>query len=137
MTALTKSTVAQIRNDLDAALKAVAAKHGVDFSIGTIRFSADQMGCRVTGVARGAAGTSATAAVKPEQLALKKKAYLLGSAFDDTKTYRSPSLGTVKVVGYNGRAKKYPYIVLQVGTNKRYKITALSAKSIVDAGAIA
>ena len=49
MTALTKPQVAQIRADIAKALAAVTAKHGVDFSIGTIRFGADTMTGKLTG----------------------------------------------------------------------------------------
>ena len=134
---LAKSSVAAIREDLNAAFKAVAAKHGVDFTLGTIRFNADTMGVKLTGVRRGAGGTSATTTVSPELVALKKKAYLLGATFDETKTYSSPSLGRVRVIGFKAAAKKYPFIVQQVSTGKRYKITSFSAKDIVANGAVA
>ena len=136
MTALTKTQVSQLRADITKALAAVTAKHGVDFSIGTIRFDADKMSGKLTGVVRGAGGTSVTAPVDLKALALAKVGKrILGASFDDAAKYHSLSLGTVKVVGYNSRAKAYPFIVQTTG-GKRYKVTAMSAQTLVAAGAV-
>ena len=136
MTALTKPQVASIRADLALAFALVAKKHGVDFSLGTIRFSADSMSGKLTGVVRGAAGTSVSAPGDLKALALwRTGASLLGSSFDMTAKYRSQSLGTVKFVGYNSRGRKYPFVVL-TSAGKRYKIGTNAAQSMVTAGAV-
>jgi hypothetical protein len=137
MASLTKPQIAQIRTDIMSALAAVTAKHGVDFSLGTIRFGADTFGGKLSGVVRGAAGTSTTAPVDLKALALAKTGKrLLGQNYSDTAKYHSLSLGTVRFVGYNSRAKAYPFIVATTG-GKRYKITTMSAQSLVNAGAVA
>ena len=136
MTALTKPQVAQIRADIAKALAAVTAKHGVDFSIGTIRFGADTMTGKLTGVARGAAGAPVTTTLDPKSLALFKVGKrVLGALFDENAKYHSLSLGTVEVVGYNTRAREYPVVVQTTG-GKRYKISTLAAKGLVAAGAV-
>ena len=132
--ALTKTQVANARKELDAALKQVAAKIGIDFSIGRITFTDATFRCKLEAVVRGATGAAAPVNIK--SVALQRNAYLLGNTFDETKNYRSGTLGTVKFVGFNAAARKYPFVVLQVATGKRYKIGTLSAKSMVTAGAI-
>jgi hypothetical protein len=134
MTTLTKPAVANLRKELEAALKLVAQKTGVQFSIGTIRFDAVSARCKIEGVVLSAGGT-VTPKLDLKAIALKNKAYLLGSTFDANETYRSDTLGFVKFVGYNGRAIKYPFIVLAGG--KRYKLPTASAQRIVSNGAVA
>lgn len=137
MTALTKTQVAAIRADLALAFASVAKKHGVDFSLGTIRFSAESMRGTLTGVARGAAGTSATAPADLKSVALATTGKrILGAAFKDSAKYRSASLGVVSIVGYNSRAHAYPFVVL-TSTGKRYKIGSDAAQRLVAAGAVA
>jgi hypothetical protein len=137
MTALTKTQVAAIRADLATAFALVAKKHGMDFSLGTIRFGADTMSGKLTGVVRGAAGTSMSAPVDVKALALAKTGKrLLGASFDATAKYRSQSLGVVSFVGYNSRARAYPFVVL-TSAGKRYKIGSNAATSMVTAGVVA
>ena len=137
MTVLTKPQVASIRADLAAAFSAVAKKHNVDFSLGTIRFNAESMRATLTGVTRGGAGSTTNGPVDLKALALAKNGkWLLGNTFVDTAKYRSTTLGAVKFVGYNSRAHAYPFVVL-TSAGKRYKISSASAKSMVDAGVVA
>ena len=134
MTTLSKPAVANLRKELEAALALVAAKTGVDFTVGIIRFDATSARCKIEGVVRGATG--AATPVSPKEAALGRYAYILGNAFDENKEYRSMSLGVVKVVGYNAKAHKYPFIV-QLRNGKRYKLTTSATKAIVQAGAVA
>ena len=145
MAAITRTNITAIRNDVEAALRTIYAKHGVDVTVGRITFNADSFRCKIEGVVRAAAVSPnspnvATAPVNPQALALKKKGYLLnaaGAAFDETKEYIAPSLGRIKVVGFNAKAKKYPFIVQVAATGKRYKFTTLSVKGFVANGAVA
>lgn len=136
MTALTKTQVSAIRADLATAFGLIAKKHGVDFSLGTIRFNAESMRGTLSGVVRGAAGTSVTTPVDTKALALAKTGKrLLGASFDATAKYRSQSLGVVSFVGYNSRARAYPFVVV-TSTGKRYKIGSNAATSMVTAGVV-
>lgn len=137
MAALTKQQISQIRADLMAALATVTTKHGVDFNIGSIRFGTDTFSGKLTGVVRGAAGTSTATPTDPKLVAFKTKgARLLGHpSISETDKYHSLSLGTVRFVGYNSRAHAYPFIVATTG-GKRYKITTLAAKNLVAAGTV-
>lgn len=137
MTALTKPQIAAIRADIATALAAVTKKHGIDFTLGNIRFGADIMSGKLSGVVRGAAGTSVSTPVDPKALALAKLGKsLLGAKFDPNAKYRSPSLGLVNVVGYNSRAKAYPFVVV-TSTGKRYKIGTYATQRMIDNGVVA
>ena len=133
MAQITRSNIAQIRADVEAALKTIYAKHGVDVSVGRITYNTDSFRCRIEGNVRGA---TAAAPVNPKAAALKKASFLLPVGFDETKTYRSTSLGRVQVTGYNSRARSYPFIVKQLATGKSYKVTSMQVRSIVDAGEV-
>jgi hypothetical protein len=137
MAALTKQQISQIRADLATAMAAVSAKHGVDFNLGTIRFGADTMSGKLTGVVRGAAGASTATPTDPKLVALLTKGVrVLGHpSINETDKYHSLSLGTVRFVGYNSRAHKFPFIVSTTG-GKRYKISTLSARNMVAAGTV-
>ena len=135
MAQITRSNIEQIRADVEAALKTIYAKHGVDVTVGRIMFNAESFRCKIEGNVRGGSAT-------PDDITsiladLYRRAWMLGKEFDETKTYQSPSLGRVKVTGYNAKAIKYPFIVKQIATGKQYKITTQSAKSIVAAGVVA
>jgi hypothetical protein len=133
MTTFTKSQMAKVRADLDKALSSVGALHGVDFSIGTIRFGAETL----SGVMRGAAGTSTATKTDPKLVAfLTRGARLLGHpSINENDKFHSLGLGTVKFVGYNTRAKAYPFIVQTTG-GKRYKINEARAKALADSGIV-
>lgn len=134
MAQITRENIKQIRADVEAALKTIYAKHGVDITVGNIRFNAESFRCKIEGNVRGAAGATP---VTPKAAALPRAAWMLGDKFDETKTYTSQSLGRVKVTGYNAKAFKYPFIIKQLSTGKQYKVSSTQAKAIVDAGEVA
>jgi len=130
---LDKNTVAQIRKDVDAALAAVAAKHGITFNMGTIRFNSESMRGTLTATANNAS----TGLAEPLELKeLKIKGIrILGIVENDlTLTYTSPTLGKVKFVGYHARKPKYPFIIEKVGSKKRFKISTTAAMSMMKTG---
>jgi hypothetical protein len=133
MTTLTKAQVSILRTEINAALAAVAKKHGVDFTLGTIRFNAETMSGKLTGVTRSAGSTTPAT---PKTVALSGIGkQILGSKFDENATYYSMSLGTVKITGCNLRARSYPFVVTTTG-GKSYKITEIAAKRLVAAGPV-
>ena len=134
MAQITSKVVDQIRADLEASTKAIYAKYGVDVVVGRISYNDSTFRCKVEGNVRVASGVIAT----PKAVALSRVAALiLGKDFSETKTYKSPSLGFVKITGYNPKAFKYPFIATVVATGKSWRITQESAKNMVAAGAIA
>lgn len=131
MTAINKSTLPSIRAEINAALAAVASKHGLVMSIGNIRFTEDSFRTTLEAKTFKQAGTEvAVAAV--EQIALETMGQrVLGVTVEDlAKEYMSPTLGKVKLIGYHPRKPKYPFIV-QTTAGKRFKITVASARNLV------
>ena len=129
---LDKNAVAQIRKDIDAALAAVAAKHGITFNLGTIRFNSESF----RGTLTAAANNPTTGTVEPlefKELKLRGVRMLGINESDLSKTFKSPTLGSVKLIGYHARKPKYPFIVETLG-GKRYKISLMSAQSLVGTG---
>lgn len=136
MTVITKSLAATLRSDVNAALAVIAKKHGVDFTLGTIRFNPESMRVTLTGNARGAAGLSPSVKADPKLVAFKKigARILAGSVHaipTENDKFRSPSLGTVTFSGYNSRAHAYPFIV-NATNGKRYKLSTMSAMSLLN-----
>lgn len=128
-----KDTIAQIRNDVNVALAAVAAKHGVTFNVGVIRFTTDSFRCTLTAAASNPV-TGTVESLEYKELRTTGRRILGLSEADLSKTYSSRTLGTVKFVGYHSRKHKYPFIVETVNTKKRYKISKAVAASMVPSG---
>jgi hypothetical protein len=129
--AIVLNDVKNARIELEAALKLVAAKTGIDFTVGRITYDSTGLRCKIEGVQRGAAGTSKSVPADPYAVALVKNAFLL-PGFDATKTYSDTRLGKVKIVGYNGRARAYPFIV-QTTAGKKYKFATSSVRNMIAA----
>ena len=137
MPAITKSNIANIRSDVEAALKAIYAKHGVDVTVGRITYTASNFRCKIEGVVRAAVGSTATPA-DPRALALKSRARLIfGNAFKEGGIYNILGLGKGIVTGYNSRARAYPFVVKSVSTGKTYKVSSMIVKAAVAAGEVA
>lgn len=136
--ALTIDAVKAARKELEAALKEVAKKTGIDFTVGRITYDSTGMRCKIEGVQRGAAGTSKTAPADPYLVALLQNKWLgLPASFDQTKYYKDTRLGAVKIVGYNSRARSYPFIVQAKSTGKKYKFASFGVRAMIEAGEVA
>ena len=133
--ALSKLQVQMARVEINKALATIAAKTGMDFTIGNIRYDATGIRTKLIGTVRGAGGLPKTAVADPKLVALTKATWLLPNV-DISKKYRATSLGVFKFVGYNRAAKKYPFIVETV-FGKRYKIPTDAAKAYVANGVVA
>lgn len=134
MPSLSKIQLIQVRNDINAALKAVAVKHGIDFSLGAFRFNAVTLRATLTGVNRSAVVTYGNEPVSLGAVNLEYAGRLyLGKNFDRTKTFNSESLGNVKFVGYTPQAHKFPFIVKQISTGKQFKVSIQQATVIAKA----
>lgn len=132
---LTKDDIKNARKELELALLAVQKKTGISFNVGIIRFDATSMRCKIEGNVV-AAGAATAVKVDPKLAELKKvAARILGKTVDLDKSYKSPSLGKVKIVGYNSRAIKYPFIVLTTA-GKRYKLPTYTVQDMVIVGDI-
>lgn len=130
---LSKSSVAYLRQELDAALKLVAAKTGIDFSIGIIRFDATSARCKIEGFQRNTTvttptGTTVTAPANAEANQLQRYVAAYRITADLTRNFYFAGVGNAKVIGYVPRRPKYPFII-QTVAGKRYKVSANSFKA--------
>jgi len=122
----TKSNLNDLRNDLDAVLSKYSKESGIHFNIGNIRFNEVESTIKLTATLPNANGKIQTA----EQKAFNMFAKMDSISVKLNGLGSSRNLGTVKMIGYKSRNRKYPYIVEQVSTGSRYKLSASSARSL-------
>ncbi len=115
---ITRNSVKSLRNDIDAALAAVGAKHGVSIHAGNARFDSNTVSFKLEAKVVSGAGevynaeAEALKALSPEYVG--KKITLSGGV-----------KGTV--VEFHRRKHKYPFIV-ETANGKRYKVPAWQVK---------
>lgn len=135
MTSFTRSGLATLRADIDAALKAVGVKHNITLDLGSIRFSASEARCKLT-----MAPKSYTAAVMPalsngldpyntvESREYVNLAYTLALPKDGLGRKFTSMGATYTIIGLKTSRRKYPVIGISArGT--RYKFAASSVKA--------
>ena len=110
---LTRAKVKTLRAELDKAFAAIEKKHGVEFSLGTIRFSDTDFRGTLKCVSADKDAGRKMFQRDALRVGLKKTAY--GKTFTHIgRDYR--------VVGVNTRAKKYPVQVEDVASGGTYKM---------------
>ena len=122
----TKSNLNDLRSDLDKVLSKYSNEAGIHCNVGSIRFGEREANIKLTVSLPSTNGMFTSA---------EEEAFNMFSRVDSIsvglhEVGSSSSLGNVKMVGYKSRNRKYPYIVEQVSTGSRYKISTSSARSI-------
>ncbi|KKM81366.1 hypothetical protein LCGC14_1330470 [marine sediment metagenome] len=116
ITEFNKPTLIALRTDIDAALDAVGAKHGISIKAGSARFTGDnatfKLECALLN-SEGIAESKELVALKECYPELVNKSISRGRKLHGT------------IIGYNPRAQQYPFL-LQTAKGV-YKITALQA----------
>lgn len=120
MTAITKDLLKQLRVDMNAALLAVAQKHGVSISTGNASFNAEQATFKVDILQSGTTSQDAHMDKMASALALAKFYYPNVDAAA-TYSFRGEKF---KIVGYNTRAKGFPFIIECLSNGKNFKAAA-------------
>ena len=111
----TRAKVKTLRADIDKALAAIEKKHGVEFNLGTIRFSDTDFRGTLKCVSADKDAGRKMFERDAFRIGLKRDAY--GKTFTHVgRDYR--------VVGVNTRAKKYPVNVEDVASGGTYKMAA-------------
>jgi|SRR5262252_1161226 len=112
-----KKNLGLLRADLDAALKTVAAKWGVNLSLGTGRFDPEVVNWKLTGnVVTGNARTK-------EALEFERYADLFGLEASDLGAEFTQGRKRFKIVGAKTSSRKYPILAKDVNTGKTYKFS--------------
>ncbi len=116
ITEFDKPTLRDLRADIDAALIAVGAKHGIRLSTGNARFTADSATFKLECSLFNSDGV----AESKEMVALKA---LYPQLVNKRITFGRGTNGFI--IGYNPRAHQYPFLVKTV--KGVYKITSAQA----------
>jgi len=110
-----KPTLRKLRDDLQAAVAAVASQHGININVGNARFDSTTVTFKLNCVTLGSDGVAQTKESK--DLATWYPQYVGKSV---TLRGRGKTLaGTV--VGYKSRGRKYPFLV-EASDGKTYKV---------------
>jgi hypothetical protein len=115
-----------LRKDIDAVLSKYGKEAGVHFNVGNITFNELEANIKLTASLPSSSGVFITA---------EQKDFNMFSGLDEISVKlnelgSSRNLGTVRMIGYKARNRKYPYIVEQVSTGSRYKLSTSSARSL-------
>jgi hypothetical protein len=124
-----RAEIQQIRNEIDQALTAIAAKHNVNFKLGTIRFDNSQMRATLKAekVATVATVNSNSGVATTNAVSISTAHFLRQFGLDPNKKY-STAAGVVQFIDYVPRRYKYPFVVQVVGSTKRFKLSEIHAR---------
>lgn len=111
-----RTNLKQLRKDMDAAIAAVAKQHGIDMSIGTIRFSGDKATMKIEANTVVAIATASTGEVvtRMEKVAADFGIRSVTNAKGD------------RLVDYKASRPKYPFVYESAG-GVRWKATVEQA----------
>lgn len=112
ITAFNKITAAAFRSDLSAVLAKYGMTSNLDMKIGTIRFSGADARMQITAEVKGA---------------VTKEDRLLEAAIAKHNLCEVNFAGE-KLVGYNARASRYPFVYIQ--GSKKYKASLVRVKAL-------
>ncbi len=115
---ITKASLPQIRNDINAALATIEAKHNLKFSIGRITYETG-MNFRTKLEAVSTADHTGNA-VNPDQVNFERNAWSVGVKKEAFGKKFTSNRKQFTITGINTRAKKYP-IQGVTANGKRYK----------------
>lgn len=131
ITQFNRDNLKTMRAEIDAALKAVGEKHGLNLQIGNIKFSANEFHTKLEVRTK---TTSTGEAFDPYAAAWKRYCAGYGLPADGVgKTFTSFSGKKYTVRGINTKAAKYP-VVVRGEDGKSYKFTVGEVKFQLGAG---
>ena len=111
---MTKNEAANLRSDLNSALKQIEAKYKMKFEIGTIRFGTDEVRMTLRGASVAATSPTGAKVITQRELAnlvYNANLYKVPVALDKVYMLQGHAF---KVTGYNARGKKYPILGTEV-----------------------
>jgi len=138
MTGVTMAKIAEfnkdnldiLRRDINAALAAVGAKHGIGMKIGNIRFNRDSFTTKLDAAVLIPGATAADSQFAKYAADYKRYAPLYGYPIallnNGQVTYNGKNY---TILGYNSRGKRYPIIARGVGDGKVYKLPESAVRS--------
>ena len=133
ITSFNRTNLKTLRSEIDAALEAVLAKHGLTADLGNIRFGATDFRCKLNVEV---ASTTGPASVADTDAAAERKfkahAWKFGLTGDEFgKTFKSRGTAFT-IIEINPRAKRGGYpVIAKNARGTEYKFSAEHAKSAV------
>ena len=129
MKIITESDIELLRNDINAALAAVAAKHNINLEVGNIRYSKHNAEIKVQAATKETSGVVITKEVQDLRMVAK-----FGQ--DGLPTDKDPMTisflfrgESYTLCGYKSRNRKFPYLAKNNCDGKTYKFTASSIRN--------
>jgi hypothetical protein len=119
ITTFNRNNVAQLQNEVKAAIALIAERHGIKIEMGRGSFSANAFTLKV----EGAVVTSDGTAMTREAEAFRQLASLYGLRPEDLGRSIPFQGGTANIIGLKSRASRMP-IVLQDENGKTWKTSA-------------
>lgn len=120
MTAITRETVAEIQHEIREAAKGILTAHGLKITNNRATFEETEVSLRLT--------------INPvghnkEAEAFKANADRFGMSADDLgRELQIPGGPRVTIIGLKPKNRKYPVIVQEVGTERRFKLPAAQTR---------
>jgi hypothetical protein len=127
---ITRTLLKTIKTDAEAALRDVAAKHGVQFSFGNGTFTPDNATLKLE-----IAGIAANGAVKTKEAAdFERYASSFGLTPEDLGTIFTYNGKEFKLLGAKPRNHKYPLIAENTKTGRKFKLPGDAVKPVTKTG---
>ena len=111
-----KAVCRQLRNDMDALLAKYAQEHGIKFHVGNMKFTAESVKIIVEATVEG--GVSQKQTKQQTDLAY----------FAAANNVSTNEMNGRRLVGYNSRAHKMPWIYQDVRSGKLFKCSTSTAR---------
>ena len=121
METMNRNNIKMVRAELEKAINEVAKKHGMVGSLGTITFTVDSFRCKLEMVNSDSIPKDGKAKDKKFRDAYNQYAKWNGDNWLPIDSEITVMGKTLKIVGYNTRAKKFPIVVVD-NDGKRYKV---------------
>ena len=118
-----KTNLTTLRSDVNAALAAVAAKHGVKINLGNCRFSPSEANFKLNVCTIGTDGTVVDAEVEALKSAYVIE-YVIGTTAKNLDRHFTAQGMTFVLTGYKSRRRAYPFRARDVNTGKTYFLPA-------------
>lgn len=131
ITGFSKPNLNVIRADIDRALAAVGAKHGIGLKIGNIRFTNDTFSTKLEAVVLTADTATEDVTFAKYAADYKRYAPLYGYPIALLNSGQVTHAGkSYTILGYNSRGKRYPIIARNVADGKIYKLPEAAVRSV-------
>lgn len=131
MANITVEMLKALREDFNEALVVIGKKHGITISAGNANCTRDgKIGQFKLDLVNAELSVDGATARDVKMEASLSRAKIMYPDLDLSATYKSPRLGALTIVGYNSRAREYPFIV-KTASGDKYKMAPEQLRRLV------